>query len=44
MNGKALLRRNVRATLAQFASILAALSLGAVVLLAVSGALGAAIS
>ena len=44
MNGKALLRRNVRATLAQFASILAALSLGAVVLLAVSGALGGAIS
>ncbi|MGZ4575723.1 MAG: hypothetical protein ACXVXY_12140, partial [Mycobacteriaceae bacterium] len=44
MNGKALLRRNLRATLAQFASILAALSLGAVILLAVSGTLGGAIS
>ena len=44
MNGRALLRRNLRATLAQFTSILAALSLGAVVLLTVAGTLGGAVS
>lgn len=44
MSGRALLRRNLRLTLVQFASILVALSLGVVVLLAVSGALGGAVS
>lgn len=44
MNGKALLRRNLRETLTRFASILVALAVGAVLLLAVSGAVGRAVS
>lgn len=44
MNGGALLRRNMRETLVRFAPILTALGLGAVMVLAASGAIGGAVS